>query len=78
MPLLPLCMVVRGRKDIEVGEEGKILFRDVNKFDYGDKVQVELTGDHVKGDIFEFAPAIDQYLKEHLFADIFARGVLTY
>lgn len=37
-----------------------------------------MTGGHIKGGVFEFAPAIDQYLKEHLFADIFARGVLTY
>ncbi len=48
-----------------------------DKFAYGDNVQVELTGGHIKGGVFEFAPAIDQYLKEHLFADIFARGILT-
>ena len=67
----------RKDKNDKLGEAGKVLPRDTDKFAYGDKVQVELTGDHVKGAIFEFAPAIDQYLKEHLFADIFARGVLT-
>lgn len=70
--------VVESRQDIKNGEAGKVLPKDTDKFAYGDNVQVELTGSHVKGGIFEFAPAIDQYLKEHLFADIFARGVLTY
>lgn len=70
--------VVNSRTDVKNGEEGKVLPKDTDKFAYGDNVQVELTGSHIKGGIFEFAPAIDQYLKEHLFADIFARGVLTY
>lgn len=34
-------------------------------------------GQPVSGKLFEFVPAIDDYLKEHLFGDIFARGVLT-
>ena len=67
----------QGKNDV-VGEEGKVLPKDTDKFAYGDKVQVELTGDHVTGKLFDFAPASDQFLKEHLFADIFARGVLTY
>ncbi len=72
--------VVNSRQDKKdkIGAEPKILPDGTDKFAYGDNVQVELTGDHVKGEIFEFAPAIDSYLKEHLFADIFARGVLSY
>lgn len=70
--------VEAARKDIKDGETGKVLPPSTDKFAYGDKIQVELTGNHVKGGVFEFAPAIDQYLKEHLFADIFARGVLSY
>ena len=70
--------VVESRTDIKNGEEGKVLPANTDKFAYGDNVQVELTGGHIKGGVFAFAPAIDQYLKEHLFADIFARGVLTY
>lgn len=70
--------VIESRNDIVVGKEGKNLPSDIDKFAYGDKVQVELTGNHVKGGIFEFAPAIDKFLKEHLFADIFGRGILTY
>lgn len=68
----------RSDKNDVVGEVGYVLPKDEDKFAYGDKVQVELTGDHVTGPLFDFAPAIDQYLKEHLFADIFARGVLTH
>lgn len=68
----------RKDKNDKTGEEGKVLPSGTDKFAYGDKIQVELTGDHVTGKLFEFAPAIDQYLKEHLFADIFARGVLTH
>lgn len=67
----------KGIKD-QIGEEGKPLADDVNKRDYGNKVQMQLTGSEVKGGAMDFAPAIDSYLKEHLFADIFARGVLDF
>ncbi|MBR1907394.1 carboxymuconolactone decarboxylase family protein [bacterium] len=59
------------------GAAGKALSKDVDKNEIGTKVQTELAGLPVKGELFEFAPAIDDYLKEHLFGDIFARGVLT-
>lgn len=48
---------------------------DRNKI--GTDIQTGLVGKPVKGPLFEFAPAIDQFLKEHLFCDIFYRGVLT-
>lgn len=35
--------------------------------------QTKLSGAPVRGAIFDFAPAIDEYLKTHLFGDIFAR-----
>ena len=76
--LITFKRVVESRDGDKLGEEGKVLPKDTDKFAYGDNVQFELTGSHIKGGIYEFAPAIDQYLKEHLFADIFARGVLTY
>jgi len=66
-----------GIKD-KTGEEGKPLPKDVDKHTYGDKVQTELVGAPVTGRFVEFTPAISDYLKEHLFADIFARGVLTH
>ena len=73
-----LKKVVETKKGNKVGTQGKKLPKNTDKFAYGDKVQVELTGNHVKGGIFDFVPTIDEYLKEHLFADIFSRGVLTY
>ncbi len=78
--LSTFMQVMDSRKDKndKIGEEGKILPKDTDKFTYGDDVQFKLTGKQFKGGVFEFAPAIDRYLKEHLFADIFARGVLSY
>ena len=70
--------VVNSKNDLKQGEQNKTLAKDIDKHDYGNNVQIELTGAPVKGEIFEFAPAIDTFLKEHLFADIFSRGVLSY
>lgn len=71
-------MNIRKDKNDKTGDNAKKLSQDTDKFTYGDDVQFKLTGKRFKGGVFEFAPVIDQYLKEHLFADIFARGVLTY
>jgi 4-carboxymuconolactone decarboxylase len=40
--------------------------------------QTRLSGGPVKGPLFEFAPAIDTYLKTHLFGDIFERDNLDW
>lgn len=40
--------------------------------------QTKLVGGPVKGPLFEFAPAIDEYLKTHLFGDIFERDNLDW
>ncbi len=40
--------------------------------------QTKLSGAPVKGPLFEFAPAIDEYLKTHLFGDIFSRDNLDW
>lgn len=40
--------------------------------------QTKLVGAHVKGPLFEFAPVIDEYLKTHLFGDIFERDNLSW
>ncbi|MGF6369027.1 4-carboxymuconolactone decarboxylase [Paraburkholderia sp. RAU6.4a] len=40
--------------------------------------QSRLSGGPVKGALFEFAPAIDVYLKRHLFGDIFERDNLDW
>lgn len=60
------------------GKKGKALSKKEDKNKVGTKIQTELTGKKVEGEIFEFAPAIDDYLKEHLFGDIFSRGILSY
>ncbi len=44
----------------------------------GTSNQTKLSGAPVKGPVFEFAPAIDLYLKTHLFGDIFARDNLDW
>jgi 4-carboxymuconolactone decarboxylase len=40
--------------------------------------QTKLSGAPVKGALFDFAPAIDEYLKTHLFGDIFERDNLDW
>jgi 4-carboxymuconolactone decarboxylase len=40
--------------------------------------QTKLAGGPVKGALFDFAPAIDQYLRTHLFGDIFERDNLDW
>lgn len=49
-----------------------------NIMDIGTANQTKLSGAPVRGPLFEFAPAIDEYLKAHLFGDIFARDNLDW
>jgi 4-carboxymuconolactone decarboxylase len=52
-----------------------------NRYEQGTKTLEVLTGKPQNGAVMgatAFAPGIDKFLKEHLFADIFGRGVLTY
>lgn len=66
----------------EVGKEATPLPQDMDKDAYGAKVRAKLAGqDEVpttKAPYQEFCPIIDTFLKEHLFADIFARDILTH
>lgn len=61
----------RGNKDTQ----GKLpgAKPEGSSLDYGTKNQTKLVGQQVSGKIYEFAPAIDEFLKAHLFGDIFAR-----
>ena len=61
----------RGNKD-ELGSEPSAK-PEGDALTYGTENQTKLVGTEVKGKLFEFAPAIDEYLKSHLFGDIFAR-----
>jgi 4-carboxymuconolactone decarboxylase len=40
--------------------------------------QTKLSGAPVRGPLFEFAPQVDEYLKSHLFGDIFGRDNLDW
>ncbi len=68
----------KGIKD-EIGKEASPLPTNINKDKYGEEVRSRLSGTQVvppKSGYQLFAPAIDVFLKEHLFADIFGRDNL--
>ncbi|GAO43027.1 carboxymuconolactone decarboxylase family protein [Flavihumibacter petaseus] len=44
----------------------------------GTENQTKLTGAKIGGGVYEFAPTIDRFLKEHLFGDIFGRNNLDW
>jgi 4-carboxymuconolactone decarboxylase len=66
-----------GIKD-EPGKEASPMPADKTSIELGAEVQTQLVGHPVTGEIFTFAPAIDQFLKAHLFGDIFGRDVLDF
>ena len=78
--------LTRRRGEAESAENengGKI--RNGGSFVLGDKAleigtanQTKLCGGPVKGALFDFHPQLDEYLKTHLFGDIFARDVLDW
>jgi 4-carboxymuconolactone decarboxylase len=74
----------KGIKDT-VGREATPLSDDVNKYETGWKNLAKLGGRPTDGPIEKptigygaFSPEIDRFLKEHLFADLFSRDVLTF
>lgn len=71
---------VQGKEDT-IGREASPLPADFEKNTYGNKVRNTLVGEDMsnrKSGYAAFAPAIDRFLVEHLFADIFARDVLSH
>ncbi len=65
----------------EIGNEPSPISNAGSKYERGKKILGELTGAPQDGPLTgygAFAPVIDTFLKEHLFADIFERDVLTY
>jgi len=73
----------KGIKD-NIGREATPI-NDTNKYETGWKNLAKLGGRPTDGPIEKptsgygaFSPEIDRFLKEHLFADIFSRDVLTY
>lgn len=49
-----------------------------NRLATGTRNQTQLVGQPVSGPLFDFAPTIDQFLKSHLFGDIFARDTVDW
>jgi alkylhydroperoxidase/carboxymuconolactone decarboxylase family protein YurZ len=65
----------------ETGADASPIIQKPDKYERGRKVLGELTNapqDRPLSGYSAFAPVIDTFLKEHLFADIFERDVLTY
>lgn len=67
----------KGIKD-EIGRDITPIPAGRNSIEYGTEVQTKLAGGPVRGGMYDFAPAVDQFLKGHLFGDIFGRDVLDF
>jgi len=70
----------RGKKGIkdQIGKEASPLPANKSSIELGTENQTRLAGKPVTGAIYTFAPAIDQFLKGHLFGDIFGRDNLDF
>ena len=73
----------RKAKGIEdaVGKEASPVQPDLDRDEYGAKVRAKLAGleTDISGARWQlFSPAIDTFLKEHLFADLFVRDVISH
>lgn len=67
----------QGIKDTEGPAAGPIP-ADINRNQYGEDVRTSLTGKVYNAPLQTFTPVMDQFLKEHLFADLFVRDVLDH
>ena len=65
-----------GKNDAE-GERPRTLPDGADRNAIGTATQTALLGRPASAPVYAFAPGIDQFLKEHLFCDIFSRGVLN-
>jgi len=68
----------RGMNDVEGTAPSHAIPKGDALLAAGTANQTKLSGGPVAGPLFEFAPAIDQYLKAHLFGDIFERDNLDW
>ncbi|CAI3953026.1 carboxymuconolactone decarboxylase family protein [Commensalibacter communis] len=62
----------------EIGKDASPISNTTDMLALGTKVQTQLAGKVVEGHLFDFAPTLNQYLRAHLFGDIFARDILSY
>lgn len=64
-----------------VGREASDITDNRNRYERGRDVLAEISGtpaDTPRAGYAVFAPTIERFLKEHLFADLFERDLLTY
>lgn len=64
-----------------IGRDASPVSDKRSRYERGQDVLAEISGvpaDAPKAEYAEFAPVIERFLKEHLFADLFERDVLTY
>jgi 4-carboxymuconolactone decarboxylase len=67
----------KGIKDNE-GKTASPYPLNKSSVEFGTDNQTRLVGKPVKGEVYDFSPAIDHFLKAHLFGDIFGRDVLDW
>lgn len=70
----------QGIEDV-AGKDASPVEDNRSRYERGRDILAEISGvpaDAPKAGYAEFAPVIEQFLKEHLFADLFERDVLTY
>ena len=79
-----LTQTVKEREDagksVDRGDAAKSIPQDLNRYDYGrEKINTLFGMDAKQGrpEGTDYASATDIFLKEHLFADIFYRGILS-
>ncbi len=71
--------VTQSRHGDTIGEEPEVISADINKYAVGKNNVEKIFGkSDTKAPYEIFTPGIDTFLKEHLFCDIFERGVLSY
>jgi 4-carboxymuconolactone decarboxylase len=77
-----LMTVLKERKGKSIndplGKAPSPLPTDKSRLQFGTELQTKLIGRPVSGEVYQFAPAIDQFLKEHLFGAIFGRDNLDW
>jgi 4-carboxymuconolactone decarboxylase len=62
----------------QMGKEASPLPAGKSILELGTENQTRLVGRPVAGKLFDFSPAIDRFLKAHLFGGIFARDILDW
>jgi 4-carboxymuconolactone decarboxylase len=70
----------RGKKGLrdELGREASPLPSNKSRIEFGTEIQTRLIGAPATGGYIAFTPAIDEFLKGHLFGDIFGRDNLDF